>query len=49
MHLCPGRPYNHQPARRSAPAALDNFTVFEGTSAIQRLIIGRWITELDVR
>jgi hypothetical protein len=26
-----------------------NLTVFEGTSAIQRLIIGRWITELDVR
>jgi len=25
------------------------FTVFEGISAIQRLIIGRWITELDVR
>jgi alkylation response protein AidB-like acyl-CoA dehydrogenase len=27
----------------------DNFTIFEGTSEIQRLIIGRAITGLDVR
>jgi alkylation response protein AidB-like acyl-CoA dehydrogenase len=27
----------------------DNFTIFEGTSEIQRMIIGRAITGLDVR
>ena len=27
----------------------DNFTIFEGTSEIQRLIIGRAMTGLDVR
>ncbi len=27
----------------------DNFTIFEGTSEIQRLIIGRAVTGLDVR
>jgi alkylation response protein AidB-like acyl-CoA dehydrogenase len=26
-----------------------NFTIFEGTSEIQRLIIGRAVTSLDVR
>jgi hypothetical protein len=28
---------------------LDNFTIFEGTSEIQRMIIGRAATGLDVR
>ena len=32
-----------------APATPDNFTIFEGTSEIQRMIIGRAITGLDVR
>ena len=30
-------------------ATSDNFTIFEGTSEIQRLIIGRAATGLDVR
>jgi alkylation response protein AidB-like acyl-CoA dehydrogenase len=35
--------------RCSAPGTSDNFTIFEGTSEIQRLIIGRAVTGLDVR
>jgi hypothetical protein len=35
--------------RCSAPATPDNFTIFEGTSGIQRMIIGRAVTGLDVR
>jgi alkylation response protein AidB-like acyl-CoA dehydrogenase len=35
--------------RQSAPGTSDNFTIFEGTSEIQRLIIGRAVTGLDVR
>jgi hypothetical protein len=27
----------------------DNFTIFEGTSEIQRILIGRAVTGLDVR
>jgi hypothetical protein len=35
---------------RCSPAGTpDNFTIFEGTSEIQRLIIGRAVTGLDVR
>ena len=36
----------------SVPASsmhADNFTIFEGTSEIQRLLIGRAVTGLDVR
>jgi hypothetical protein len=33
----------------SPVATSDNFTLFEGTSEIQRLIIGRAATGLDVR
>jgi len=35
--------------RWSAPCASDTFTIFEGTSEIQRLIIGRAVTGLDVQ
>ena len=33
----------------STLATPDNFTIFEGTSEIQRVIIGRAVTGLDVR
>jgi len=33
----------------TAPAAAKIFTIFEGTSEIQRMIIGRAVTGLDVR
>ena len=33
----------------NAPGTSDNFTIFEGTSEIQRMIIGRAVTGLDVR
>jgi hypothetical protein len=32
-----------------APATSDNFAIFEGTSEMQRMIIGRAVTALDVR
>jgi alkylation response protein AidB-like acyl-CoA dehydrogenase len=32
-----------------APGTSDKFTLFEGTSEIQRLIIGRAVTGLDAR
>jgi hypothetical protein len=31
------------------PATPDNFTIFEGSSEIRRLIVGRAVTGLDVR
>jgi hypothetical protein len=34
---------------RSWVASPNNFTIFEGTSEIQRMIIGRAATGLDVR
>ncbi len=45
----PGQLHDHRHTRCSAPATPDNFTIFEGTSEIQRLIIGRAVTGLDVR
>jgi hypothetical protein len=33
----------------AALTAPDNFTIFEGTSEIQRMIIGRAVAGLDVR
>jgi len=42
--LIPGRQTGHLPAE-TAPS----FTIFEGTSEIQRMIIGRAMTGLDVR
>ena len=35
--------------RRSSTRTSENFTIFEGTSEIQRMIIGRAVTGLDVR
>jgi alkylation response protein AidB-like acyl-CoA dehydrogenase len=35
--------------RCSSTDTSDNFTIFEGTSEIQRLTIGRAVTGLDVR
>jgi len=48
-HLGPDHADDRQHAYCSAPSTSDNFTIFEGTSEIQRLIIGRAITGLDVR
>jgi alkylation response protein AidB-like acyl-CoA dehydrogenase len=45
----PGQAHDHQHMRCSAPGTSDNFTIFEGTSEIQRMIIGRAVTGLDVR
>jgi hypothetical protein len=49
ISLPPGQPHDHEHACCSASATPDNFTIFEGTSEIQRLIIGRAVTGLDVR
>jgi len=35
-----GQPHNRQHARCSAPSAPDNFTIFEGTSEMQPVVIG---------
>jgi alkylation response protein AidB-like acyl-CoA dehydrogenase len=45
----PGQMHDRRHVRRSATAMPDNFTIFEGTSEIQRMIIGRAVTGLDVR
>ena len=47
--LLPGQAHDRQHPRRSASGTADNFTIFEGTSEIQRMIIGRAVTGLDVR
>ena len=44
-----GQVHDRQHVRSSAPPTSDNITSFEGTSEIQRLIIGRAVTGLDVR
>ncbi|MDA8320748.1 MAG: acyl-CoA dehydrogenase family protein [Actinomycetota bacterium] len=41
------RPAGHLPAETAR--AFTSFTIFEGTSEIQRMIIGRAVTGLDVR
>jgi len=45
--LIPGRPAGRLPAETAARSTI--FTIFEGTSEIQRMIIGRAVTGLDVR
>lgn len=47
--LFPGQRDDRQHTCCLAPGTSDNFTIFEGTSEIQRLIIGRAVTGLDVR
>ena len=41
------RPTGHLPAETACTST--SFTIFEGTSEIQRMIIGRAVTGLDVR
>jgi len=41
------RPTGHLPAETARIST--SFTIFEGTSEIQRMIIGRAVTGLDVR
>jgi hypothetical protein len=45
----PGQTHDRQGAGCLAPTTPDNFTIFEGTSEIQRMIIGRAVTGLNVR
>jgi alkylation response protein AidB-like acyl-CoA dehydrogenase len=45
--LLPGQARDHE--HEPIVATPDNFMIFEGTSEIQRMIIGRAITGLDVR
>jgi len=45
--LTSGPPTGHLPAETAGTSM--NFTIFEGTSEIQRMIIGRAVTGLDVR
>jgi len=47
--LLPGQAGDGHHTCCSASCTPDNFTIFEGTSEIQRLIIGRAVTGLDVR
>jgi hypothetical protein len=49
ISVSPSQQHDRQHARCSARATSDNFTIFEGTSEIQRMIIGRALTGLDVR
>ena len=41
--------HDRQHRRCSASVMPDNLTIFEGTSEIQRMLIGRAVTGLDVR
>jgi alkylation response protein AidB-like acyl-CoA dehydrogenase len=45
--LTTGRLSGHLPAETARTST--SFTIFEGTSEIQRMIIGRAVTGLDVR
>jgi hypothetical protein len=45
--LIPGPPTGHLPAETARWSTI--FTIFEGASEIQRMIIGRAVTGLDVR
>ena len=45
----PVQAHNLERRSWSQVATPDNFTIFEGTSEIQRMIIGRPLTGLDVR
>ena len=45
----PAQARNYERVSSSRTATSDNFTIFEGTSEIQRMIIGRAVTGLDVR
>jgi hypothetical protein len=45
--LTPGHPAGHLPAETATRSTI--FTIFEGTSEIQRMIIRRAVTGLDVR
>jgi hypothetical protein len=49
ISVSPSQQHDRQHARCSARVTPDNFTIFEGTSEIQRMIIGRAVTGLDVR
>jgi hypothetical protein len=49
ISVSPSQQHDHQHARCSARATSDNFTIFEGTSEIKRMITGRAVTGLDVR
>ena len=44
-----GQRHKHEHVSTWQVATPDNFTIFEGTSEIQRMIIGRALTGLDVR
>jgi len=48
-HSGAGRTLDRRHCHCGAVTTPDNFTIFEGTSEIQRLIIGRAVTGLDVR
>ncbi|HUY46269.1 MAG TPA: hypothetical protein VMV92_11160 [Streptosporangiaceae bacterium] len=45
----PGQTRDRQHEPCSQAGTPDNFTIFEGTSEIQRVIIARAVTGLDVR
>jgi alkylation response protein AidB-like acyl-CoA dehydrogenase len=47
--LSSGQPHDRRHERCSPPATSDNFTIIEGTSEIQHLIIGRAVTGLGAR
>jgi alkylation response protein AidB-like acyl-CoA dehydrogenase len=45
--LTPGHPTGHLAAETARSSTI--FTIFEGTSEIQRMIVGRALTGLEVR